>query len=178
MSVIEKAKRACAIRKGEAYEEKAKRLLEAAGKPLRTLLQYDGWANAGGDPICDSGDGYGTTGGMTREFQRGDYPVRVLVHPSAKHADVMVLLERIQDWIKSLADEWGHETYMPDLPADDAYAVLKAAAECPPARIKAMVNAVTRKIYEEFPDIDHKVVKRMLAKEVQDYDFAEEDILF
>ena len=57
-------------------------LKEAANKPLRTLLQVDGWhLEDGGDSIMEPDqDGDWISRGMTEEFRRSDMDLVVRMH--------------------------------------------------------------------------------------------------
>lgn len=71
------------------------KLAENACKPLRTLIQLDGWAPWPGETVRQ------VSGGITREFQKGSYPIRCYISPFAKREDVLTLLDEMRDWIVS-----------------------------------------------------------------------------
>lgn len=83
----------------------AKVLCEAAGKPVKKIVQMDGHRPpAPGDPfVYPDDDGDCLLGGNTIELCRSlslDMPVRVFIHPGAQKEDVLRLLEKIRDWVQ------------------------------------------------------------------------------
>lgn len=79
----------------ESLEQRSKLLIDASGKPIRELFQFDGFHP---DEIIR---------GKVKEFRRhGDHlPVRVHIWPSAEKTMVLRLLKEITDWIER-DDAW------------------------------------------------------------------------
>lgn len=66
-------------------------------KPLRRLLQFDGYtADVENDILVRDQYGLGVSFSSTYEFQRVDYPVRVYISPNATATTALALLDRIR----------------------------------------------------------------------------------
>lgn len=73
---------------------------ELVVKPVREFIQVDGWANIeSGDYIMvPDYDGDVLACGRTREPQRSDTTVRILIASDAKHDDVLRIIRKQLEW--------------------------------------------------------------------------------
>lgn len=88
-----------------AHNSKIRALAEAADKPLKRLIQFDGFRDVQGDSVMhpdadgDTVFGYMETHELNKSIDE-TMPVRVFVHPGARTEDVLRLLSKISAWIE------------------------------------------------------------------------------
>ena len=88
---------------GENMKElKGELIADACAKPVRLLIQYDGWPQHEADGLIESdGDGHCLFEKLTWELRRTDIPVRVCINPQrTSKAEVLELLKKIRRWVK------------------------------------------------------------------------------
>ena len=83
-------------------ELRTKLLAEAAKKPVRLFVQFDGFGpECRGDYVIDpDGDGLGLMTGTTYELRNLDNPLRLLINPDADRDTLLGLLKGATEWIK------------------------------------------------------------------------------
>lgn len=82
-------------------KRKGELIAAACEKPVRLLIQYDGWSQEGDDIFKPDEDGHIVCSRFTYELRRSDWPVRVHVNPQAtSKKEVLDLLKKIRKSIK------------------------------------------------------------------------------
>ena len=77
-------------------------------KPIREILQWDGDFGIPQDNAArPDKDGYLVMGGRVWDLRKTSWPVRVQIIPGISKKDALILLNKIQEWIKKIpADDF------------------------------------------------------------------------